>query len=311
MKNDLQLTVVLPAFNEQDNLKAMADQLSVILKNFNHKIVFVDDGSQDRTLEVLKELRGANPRVQFISFSRNFGHQNALKAGLDHAQGDCLIFMDCDLQHPPQLILEMIDLWQQGNEVVYTIRQDGKDTPFFKRKTASFFYSLINLLSDVPITPGRADFFLIDRKVADVLKNYNESPLFFRGFIPWVGFKQAGINYEPGTRLSGTTKYSLKKMFEFAVDGITSFSIKPLRASIFFGAFLSLGSFFYLIFIIYERIFTSHTVSGWTSILASILLIGGIQLIILGIIGEYLGKLFMSAKKRPNYIIREQSGLDQ
>jgi dolichol-phosphate mannosyltransferase len=219
--------------------------------------------------------------------------------------------MDCDLQHPPGLVIEMIELWQKGSEVVYTIRQEGKDTAFLKRKTASFFYRIINLLSDVPISAGRADFFLIDRKVADVLKNYDESPLFFRGFIPWVGFKQTGIPYEPDQRHSGVTKYSFKRMFEFAIDGITSFSIKPLRVSIFFGTFLSFGAFIYLMFIIYEKIFTNHTLSGWASILACVLLLGGIQLLTLGVIGEYLGKLFMGAKKRPNYIIRENSGLGQ
>ncbi len=289
----------------------MADQLAAVLKDFNYKIVFVDDGSQDDTLHVLKQLREHNPRVHFLSFSRNFGHQSALKAGLDYAQGDCLIFMDCDLQHPPQLIIKMIQLWQKGNEVVYTVRQDGGDIPFLKRKTAALFYRVLNFLSDVPIAQGRADFFLIDRKVANVLKDYDESPLFFRGMLPWVGFKQIGIDYVPGQRFSGATKYSLKRMFEFAVDGITSFSIKPLRISIFCGIFLSLGAFIYLMFIVYVRIFTNHTVSGWASILACVLLLGGIQLVILGIIGEYLGKLFMSAKKRPNYIIREHSGMDR
>ncbi len=309
MKKNFHISVVLPAFNEQDNLQAVTEQLASALASFDYTILFVDDGSQDNTLETLKQLHQHNSRVQFISFSRNFGHQNALKAGLDHASGDCLVFMDCDLQHPPGLIKEMIEQWQKGSEVVYTLRQDGKDVSFFKRKTACLFYHIINLLSDAPIEQGRADFFLVDRKVADVLQNYNESPLFFRGFIPWIGFKQTAIAYTPGQRLSGQTKYPVKKMFEFAIDGITSFSVKPLRASIFFGLFLSAGAFFYLLFIIYERIFTDQTVSGWASILASILLLGGIQLIILGIIGEYLGKLFMSAKNRPNYIIREHSGI--
>jgi len=304
------LSVILPAFNEQDNLKPMADQLASVLKGVDHKIIFVDDGSQDHTLEALKELREQNPRIHFLSFSRNFGHQNALKAGLDHADGDCLVFMDCDLQHPPKLISEMVELWQQGNEVVYTIRHDGKDIPFFKRNTAAFFYRFLNFLSEVPITPGRADFFLIDRKVADVLKEYDESPLFFRGMLPWIGFKQAQINYEPAQRHSGVTKYSIRKMFEFAVDGITSFSIKPLRVSIFSGVFISLGAFIYLMYIIYERLFTTNAVSGWASILACVLLLGGIQLLTLGIIGEYLGKLFMGAKKRPNYIVRERSSMD-
>ena len=308
MNKKFQLSVILPAFNEQDNLKVMLDDLTAVIKEYDYEIIFVDDGSNDNTLHILKQLREQNSRIHFLSFSRNFGHQNALKAGLDHAGGDCLVFMDCDLQHPSKLIIEMLELWQKGNEVVYTIRQDDENTSFFKRKTASFFYRIINSLADVPIAEGRADFFLLDKKVAAILKNYNESPLFFRGFIPWMGFKQIGINYVPSPRFLGKTKYSLKRMIEFAIDGITSFSIKPLRASILFGAFLSLGAFFYLTFIIYEKIFFNDSISGWTSILASILLLGGIQLIMLGIIGEYLGKLFMSTKNRPNYIIRERSG---
>lgn len=309
MSNHFKISVILPAFNEQDNLQVITDKLIVILKDLDYEIIFVDDGSQDDTLNILKGLSSTNPRINFLSFSRNFGHQSALKAGLDHATGDCLVFMDCDLQHPPELLSQMLDLWEKGQEVIYTIRQDNNRTPFLKRKTADLFYRLLNFLSDIPIAQGRADFFLIDRKVANVLKNYDETPLFFRGMIPWIGFKQTGIPYTPNERFAGSTKYSLKRMFEFAIDGITSFSIKPLRISIFCGAFLSLGAFIYLMVIIYARLFTNHTVSGWASILACVLLLGGIQLVILGIIGEYLGKLFINAKKRPNYIIREQSPL--
>ncbi|MBF0511222.1 MAG: glycosyltransferase family 2 protein [Candidatus Omnitrophica bacterium] len=303
----MKISIVLPAFNEQGNLKAVTHELGVVLKGLDYKIIFVDDGSQDNTLDALKKLRGENPRIHFLSFSRNFGHQNALKAGLDHADGDCVVVMDCDMQHPPGMLPEMIALWQKGYEVVYTIRHDKKGTPFFKRSSASLFYSILNSLSEVPIDPGRADFFLIDKKVVDVLRNYDESSLFFRGMIPWIGFKQVGLDYTPAPRLSGKTKYSFKKMFEFAVDGVTSFSIKPLRAAIFLGFFVSTGAVCYLIYILYQRLFTNLTVPGWTSILASVLLLGGIQLISLGIIGEYLGKLFMHSKKRPKYIIREKS----
>jgi glycosyltransferase involved in cell wall biosynthesis len=306
MKN-FRISIVLPAFNEQDNLNTIAQQLMAIAKGWEYEIIFVDDGSQDNTLNLLKKLSQENAKIKFLSFSRNFGHQSALKAGLDCATGDCVVFMDCDLQHPPELLSQMIDLWQQGQEVVYTIRQDNKNTPLLKRATADLFYRILNFLSDVPIAQGRADFFLIDRKVANVLKNYDETPLFFRGMLPWIGFKQAGIPYTPNERFAGVTKYSLKRMFEFAIDGITSFSIKPLRISIICGSLLSLGAFMYLLVIIYARLFTNHTVSGWASILACVLLLGGIQLIMLGIIGEYLGKLFINAKKRPNYIIREQS----
>jgi len=298
-----QISIVIPAFNEEKNISLMEGKINSVINGlFNYEIVFVDDGSTDNTLKEIIRLSKVKKTVKYISFSRNFGHQSALKAGIDFATGGCVITMDCDLQHPPELIPEMIKRWQEGNDVVYTVRNDNK-TPFFKRTTSNFFYVLINRLSSIHIDPGAADFRLLDRKVVDVIKNLNESVIFLRGLISWCGFKQYSILYEPNKRLYGQTKYSFKKMLFFALDGITSFSIKPLRLSILMGFVLSLFSGFYAIFALIAHLFHFQVISGWTSMIISVLFLGGIQLIILGIFGEYLGKLFLESKKRPLYII--------
>jgi dolichol-phosphate mannosyltransferase len=215
--------------------------------------------------------------------------------------------MDADLQHPPTLISEMIRLWQDGNEVVYSIRKDGKDLSLFKKTTSKLFYKLVNYLSDTKLEEGTADFRLLDKKVVKALRNFNESNLFFRGIIPTLGFKQIGIPYLPQERFSGTTKYSFSKMLKFALTGITSSSAKPLYFSIYLGLFFAAIAFLYGIYAIYISIFTNDAVHGWTSLIASILFIGGLQLIMMGIVGVYLGKLFTQSKNRPNYIIDEKT----
>ena len=303
------ISVILPALNEEGNVRAVSVALGHVLKEYDYEIIFVDGCSQDKTLNILRDLHGENHRVRFLSMSRNFGHQQALKAGLDFASGDCLIFMDCDLQHPPELVPRMLAEWEQGYEVVYTVREENNNVPWLRRRAGNLFYRVLNLLSDVPIIQGAADFFLIDRKVADVLRGCQESPLFLRGMIAWVGYRQTGVRYRTNKRFSGTTKYSLRRMIEFAIDGVTSFSIKPLRLSVFCGGFVSLGAFLYLLYVVYAKVFTHQIIPGWTSVITCVLFLGGMQLMVMGIIGEYLGKLFMSAKQRPNYIIRERSGL--
>jgi dolichol-phosphate mannosyltransferase len=267
----------------------------------------VNDGSHDNSLMKIKELTVRDNRVKFIHFSRNFGHQNALRAGLDFAQGAAVISMDADLQHPPELIPTLIDFWRAGNKIVYTKRKDTSDLSFFKKLTSKMFYKLVNYLSETKLEEGTADFRLLDRTVVEALKNFNENNLFYRGIIPGLGFKQQGVEYIPNERFSGNTKYTFSKMVRFALTGITSSSAKPLYFSIYLGAFLALCSFFYALYAIYVSIFTTEAVAGWTSTIASILFIGGIQLMMLGIVGIYLGKLFSESKKRPNYIIEESN----
>jgi len=304
------ISIVIPTFNEEGNIEVLYSQLKdvlLLLSITNFEIIYVNDGSSDDSLEKIKTLSITDERVKFISFSRNFGHQNALKAGLDYAQGDAVISMDADLQHPPALIPEMIRLWQDGNQVVYSIRKDGKELSFLKKTTSKFFYKLINYLSDTKLEEGTADFRLLDKKVVKALKQYNESNLFFRGIIPTLGFKQIGIPYQPQKRFSGTTKYSFSKMLKFALTGITSSSAKPLYFSIYLGLFFAVIAFLYGIYAIYISLFTNDAVLGWTSLIASILFIGGLQLIMMGIVGVYLGKLFTQSKNRPNYIIDEKN----
>ncbi|CAB1059578.1 Glycosyltransferase [Olavius sp. associated proteobacterium Delta 1] len=301
------ISVVIPAYNETGNINPIAQRVSKVLENLGpYEIIFVDDGSMDGTLGEIKELNAKNKKIKFISFSRNFGHQKALKAGLDHARGDCVISMDADLQHPPELLTKLIEEWRKGYDVVYTVRVDSADTAFIKKLGSRLFYKIINLLSNVNIPLGAADFRLLDKKVVDEVKKFQENWLFIRGIVAWIGFNQTSVEYVVNSRTQGRTKYSASRMLALAIDGITSFSILPLRISIILGLTFSLGSFFYSIYAIYAKVFSKAVIRGWTSILLSVLFLGGIQLISLGVIGEYLGKMFIEIKNRPAYIIKEK-----
>jgi glycosyltransferase involved in cell wall biosynthesis len=303
------LSIVIPTFNEEGNIELLYSKLIETLTPLELdelEFIFVDDGSQDRSLEIVKKLSIDDPRVKYISFSRNFGHQPALKAGLDHAQFAGVVSLDADLQHPVELIPEMIEKWKNGAEVVYTKRKDVS-LPWFKRTTSKLFYRIINTLSQIKLEDGVADFRLLDQKVIHALRAYKESNLFIRGIIPALGFKQESIDYTPHKRFAGETKYSFSKMIRFALTGITSLSAKPLYFSIYFGVFFAMLAFIYGLYAIYIFAFGHEAIPGWTSIIASILLIGGIQLIMIGIIGIYLGKVFAQSKGRPNYIIAEKN----
>lgn len=304
----MKVSVIIPSFNEEGNVFPMIEKLVPILEKYeDYEVIFVDDGSRDSTLLKLKEANSLNKKINYLSFSRNFGHQNALRAGLDYCDGDCAISMDGDLQHPPELIPELIEKWKEGYDIVYTQREDGKKTSFFKKFTANLFYNMINSMSNINIPKGAADFRLLDRSVVEVLKTFTENTLFLRGLISWLGFKQYGVRYSPCERFSGKTKYSLKKMTMFALTGITSFSVKPLHLSTIIGVILSIVAFFYGIYAILIKLFSNEALPGWTSVLVSVLFIGGVQLIMMGIMGEYVGKLFIESKKRPNYILKDKS----
>ena len=309
MSETFNISVIIPCYNEEGNIQHIyAEIVRQLSKYPSYELLFIDDGSTDLTLEKIKEIGTQNPAVvRYISLSRNFGHQNALKAGLDFAKGDCVISMDGDLQHPPEMLDMLISKWLEGYEVVYTIRKEDLKLSFFKKSTSKLFYKIINYLSDYEIKNGAADFRLLDRKVVDVLKNLPENFLFFRGLVSWVGFKQAEVLYVPNARYSGDTKYSLKKMVHFASTGVTSFSVKPLKLSIVIGIFIASLAFMYAFYAIWIYFFTDRAIQGWASVIFSVLFIGGIQLIMIGIIGEYLGKLFLENKRRPNYIIRENN----
>jgi len=305
----LSLSVVIPTFNEEGNIDKLIDELSITLKEIHvseYEVIFVDDGSTDQSLHKIKQHSKSDSRIKYISFSKNFGHQLAVKAGIDFAEKQGVISMDADLQHPVELIPKMVEKWKKGAEVVFTKRIDKK-LPWFKKWTSKLFYKLVNSISQVHLEEGIADFRLLDRKVVLALREFNESNLFIRGIIPSLGFRQEAIEYIPNPRFSGETKYSFSKMLRFALTGITSLSAKPLYFSIYLGLFFAFLAFLYGVYAIYIFSFGHEAIPGWTSIIASIVLIGGIQLIMIGIIGVYLGKLFAQSKQRPNYIIGEKN----
>ncbi|MBR5130753.1 MAG: glycosyltransferase [Alphaproteobacteria bacterium] len=302
------VSVVVPAYNEEGNLTRLVQTLLPILSVYNdYEIILINDGSSDKTIEVMKQLHHDNSRVHYISLSRNFGHQYALKAGLDAAIGDCVISMDADLQHPPRLIPALIDGWQKGYDIVYTTRQDKGTESFFKRFSSEFFYKFFRVLTGLKIPAGAADFRLLDKKVVQTLKNMPEKALFLRGLIYWMGFKQFAISYQVEPRFSGRSSYSLKKMLGLAIAGATSFSIKPLRLAIYLGFIVALLGCLSTAYVLYMKLFAGSVITGWSSLMCVLLILGGSQLFVMGIIGEYIGRIFVEMKNRPNYIIDETS----
>jgi dolichol-phosphate mannosyltransferase len=301
------ISIILPCYNEEDNLDELYSRLSFVMESVGepYEIIFVDDGSTDNTLNKLIDFCRTEKQCRVFEFSRNFGHQQAISAGLDNAQGDAVIMMDTDLQHPPELIPTLIEKWKEGYEIVYTIRNDPPGTSLFKKMTARIFYKLINTLANVNIPENSADFRLLDKKVVEQLRLMKEKTKFFRGLISWVGFNKCAVYYEASPRHAGKSKYSVWKMIKFAYDGITSFSAFPLHIATALGALVSFFSFLYAVYAIYARFFTNQTLPGWTSVLVAVLFLGGVQLLSLGLIGGYLGKAYEELKQRPSYIIRD------
>lgn len=306
MEPQKKISVVVPCFNEEESLATFNKTLLQFLpENYDYEVIYVNDGSRDNTFQVILNLAKENQRIKYISFSRNFGHQNALKAGYDFASGDCAVSLDADLQHPPAVIPELIAKWEEGFEIVNTIRADHDSISYTKKISSGIFYQIMRKLSDVNIENGMADFRLMDKKVLKQLKLFPENFLFFRGIIPWMGFRQTVVPFKANERFAGTTKYTFKKMLKFATSGVTSFSVKPLRLSIYLGFVFAFLAFLYGLYATYAFLFTDQAVTGWTSVILSVLFVGGINLLMLGIIGEYLGKLFIENKRRPNYLISE------
>lgn len=299
------VSVVIPAFNEAENLLVIIDRLENVFNVLHYDVEFilVDDGSKDKTLQILKVMAKVKLNLFYIEFSRNFGHQLALKAGLDRATGDCVISLDADLQHPPELITQMLSKWEEGYDVVYTRRLEDKTLSLQKRKTSLYFYRLLNLLSNIEIEDGTADFRLMDKKVISVFKDFHENEPFIRGLVKWMGYSQFAIDYIPSKRYAGASKYNLKKMMRFALHGVTSFSIKPLYTAVYLGFLFSFLSVLYVPYVLYAFC-EGIQVDGWASTIMTVVFFGGLQLIILGIIGIYVGKMFMQTKNRPNYIVR-------
>ncbi len=301
------VSFVVPVFNEEDNLHEFHARLNAVMSQlpYDYDIIFVDDGSRDASAAILYKLSQKDEHVQAYLLSRNFGHQMALTCGLDHAEGDAVITMDGDLQHPPELVPELVGLWESGFEIVQTVRKDTEDASYFKKMTSACYYKIINKMSRVSITPGGSDFRLMDRVAVEALKLYGERARFIRGLVNNLGFNFTTFEFVAPPRFAGQSKYNLRKMFHFAMDGITAFSNVPLRWALYAGLSFGLGSMLVIGHVMFIKFFTEDAVPGWATIAASVLFLGGIELVGLGILGEYIGRIFEEVKQRPLYLVKQ------
>lgn len=299
------ISIVVPVYNEQDNLKEFHKRITAIMKDtgYDYNLVFVDDGSKDSSAFILKQLVEEDNRVEAYLLSRNYGHQMALTCGLDNADGDAVITMDGDLQHPPELLPELIRLWEEGSEIVMTKRLATEDAGFLKNITSSCYYKLINIMSKVEITPGGSDFRLMDKKAVEAFRLYRERARFIRGMVSTLGFNVSVVEFVAPPRFAGHSKFNLHKMLHFALDGITAFSNLPLRWAFYLGLFFGLCSLLLLGHVFYVKFISDDAVPGWATTTVSILFLGGIQLVGIGILGEYIGRIFEEIKHRPLYLV--------
>ncbi|EJR00830.1 MULTISPECIES: glycosyltransferase family 2 protein [Bacillus cereus group] len=307
------ISVVVPMYFEEEVAQECYNRLkSVMLQNnINYEFVFVNDGSTDRTMDILSEIAANDYRTKIVNFARNFGHQIAVTAGIAAAKGDAIVIIDADLQDPPEVIPELIAKWEEGYEVVYAKRKQRKGETWFKLLTAKYFYKFLNYMSDIDIPKDTGDFRIIDRKVADVFNQMTERNRFIRGMMSWVGFRQTYVEYERDERFAGETKYPLKKMIKFASDGIIAFSTKPLRIVMSLGLLSVLISIIVLLYTITVKIIGNDTQTGWASIMVAITFFSGIQLLGLGIVGQYIARIYDESKNRPIYIVKETINIEQ
>ncbi|WP_339995866.1 glycosyltransferase family 2 protein [Priestia aryabhattai] len=308
MSSIIKYSIVVPVYNEEEVIHETYRRLTEVMRSTKeaYELLFVNDGSRDRTAEIIKEYSEQDPAVVLLDFARNFGHQIAITAGMDYARGEAVVVIDADLQDPPELILEMIEKWKQGFDVVYAKRTKRKGETYFKKQTAAMFYRFLRAMTDIDIPLDTGDFRLLDRKVCNQMNSIQEKNRFVRGLVSWVGFKQIAVEYERDERLAGESKYPLKKMLKLSMDGITSFSYKPLKLASYAGVTLSGIGFIYLLVVLYLKLFTESTITGWSSLIVIQLFFSGIILIILGMIGEYIGRIYDETKNRPLYIVREK-----
>jgi glycosyltransferase involved in cell wall biosynthesis len=306
-------SVIVPMYNEEEVIEQTYKRLKGVMDGVAepYELVFVNDGSRDKCADIVRGITEQDGNVRLLDFSRNFGHQIAITAGMDYAAGRAIVVIDADLQDPPSVIPAMIEQWKAGYDVVYGRRLKRKGETIFKKVTANLFYRTLRSMTIVDIPVDTGDFRLIDRKVADVLRGLKEKNRFVRGLVSWVGFKQTSVEYVREERWAGETKYPLRKMIRFALDAITSFSHKPLKIATYLGFGVSLLSFLYLLVVLYERLFTDRTLPGWSSLIAFNLLFNGITLVLIGIIGEYIGRIYDESKGRPLYIVREALGYER
>jgi len=304
------LSVVVPCYNEQDVIETTHTELMAQLgdRGFTLELIYVDDGSRDNTRELLQGIIAECPPARLLCLSRNFGHQVAVSAGLDHAGGDVVVIIDADLQDPPSVILDMLAEWEKGYDVAYGQRTDRPAESWFKLLSARYFYRFINRLSDTDIPLDTGDFRLLDRRVVEAIRQMPERDRFLRGMVSWVGFRQVAVPYARQARHAGESKYPLVKMLRFAVDGIVSFSAQPLRLATWVGTVVSSLAVLGIFYAVLMRLFTDHWVSGWTFIVVAMLFLGGIQLLFLGVIGEYIARIYQQGKERPLYFVSHRAG---
>lgn len=302
------ISIVVPVYNEQENVNVFYHEVCKYMEPLSYpfELIFVDDGSTDETALMLAKLSGQDTRVRAILLARNFGHQIALTCGLDLANGDAVITMDGDMQHPPEMLPQLISRWEEGFEIVQTIRKSTEGVSWFKQFTSGMFYRIINKMSNIHITEGGSDFRLLDKKAVDTLKNFKEKAKFIRGIVSDMGYRQTQIEFVAPQRFAGKSKFSLKKMLSFALDGITAYSKVPLRLAFYLGLLSGFLSFLLTADVLYTKLFTTDAVPGWATIAASVLLLGGLQLVGLGIIGEYIGRIFEEVKQRPLYWVSKE-----
>jgi dolichol-phosphate mannosyltransferase len=304
------LSVIIPCYNEEAVLRTTHERLSSVLKEMNvdYELIFINDGSRDRTQEILAELQLFDPRIRVMLLSRNFGHQIAVTAGLEEAAGAAVVIIDADLQDPPEVIPQMVQLWREGNEVVYGMRDEREGESRFKLWTAKIFYRLINRLSETKMPLDAGDFRLLDRRVVEVINAMPERARFLRGMVSWAGFRQIPLHYSRAPRHAGDSKYPLTKMIHFAMDGIISFSLVPLKIAIWTGFLAIWIAVAGIIVAIGDWLLASNLTRGWASLFVAVLFMGGVQLVSLGILGEYLGRIYTEVKRRPLYVVQERLG---
>jgi len=304
-----EFSIIIPIYNEQENIHKLYDRLKSVMNGMNvsHEFVFVNDGSRDRSMILIKELAAKDNSVHYINLSRNFGHQIAVTAGIDHVRGKAIVIIDADLQDPPELIAEMYAKMKEGFEVVYAKRKSRKGESALKKLTAKWFYRILASITSIDIPVDTGDFRLMDRKIVDVLRAMPEQQKFLRGQISWIGFNQTYVEYNRDERHGGETGYTYKKMLRFALDGITSFSNLPLKFATAAGFVVSGITFIVILYALYARFISKDFVPGWTSLILAVLFIGGVQLITIGIIGEYISRLSANVRNRPLYIMAENN----
>ena len=306
------ISIVVPMYFEEEVAQECYNRLTTVMNSndYNYELVFVNDGSTDRTLEILEKIAMNDNRTKVVSFARNFGHQIAVTAGIDYAKGDAIVIIDADLQDPPEVIPELVNKWLEGYDVVYAKRKKRKGETWFKLLTAKYFYKFLNYMSDIDIPKDTGDFRLIDRKVAAVFRKMTERNRFVRGMFSWIGFSQTYIEYERDERFAGETKYPFKKMIKFASDGIIAFSSKPLKLVMTLGSASVLVSIIVLLYSILTRLFGHEVQPGWASIMVAITFFSGIQLLGLGIVGQYIARIYDESKNRPIYIVKDVYNLE-